>query len=315
VESVTESEVLLAEERMLLDRKQSLAAKLVSFAWDRFQLKLDYSDASIYEVERILNELQKDFSRKGHDARTTIEGLSQYFGAYIGEVLRRKHGGLWRADLPNLSPPAHGVEVAELIFAPSRNVYLRLTEGADYNVKLLYERFEEAISLSSASRNEPSTEGETTTVSTLVRNGAVHAIQDAQKRFDFALDYKEASLDLLEEILLRISDLLADAVTAPRRLREEEKMLLKAEGALNYGAYLGEVMCKNLGGRWQDTIPGTDTRRIVVVLGAKFFDPLEFTRNAIKNPREFSLKKFYFDAKKVTQFDGVITHSEKVRRM
>jgi len=306
--SVTESEVSLAEQRM-----QSLATRLVRFAWDRFQLRLDYSDASIAEVERILNELQKDFARKGPDARTTIGGLSHYFGAYIGEVLRRKHRGKWRADIPNLSPPANGVEVGELTFAPSRNVYLRLTEGADYNVKVLCEKFEEVISRSSARRNEPSTEAETTAVSALVQNCAVRAIQDAQKRFDFALDYTEASLDLLEEILLRIADLVTDRATASHRLREEEKMLLKAEGALNYGAYLGEVMCKNLGGRWRGTIPGSDIRRTVVEIDGKYFDPLECARNTIKDPREFGVKKFYFDAKKATQFDGVITHSEKVR--
>jgi hypothetical protein len=312
VESVTESEVSLVEQRMLLDRMQSLAAKLVSFACEKFQLRLDYSDASIAEVERILNELQTDFTRKGADAKTTIEGLSHHFGAYIGEVLRRKHGGFWRADIPGLNPPVHGVEVGELIFAPSRNVYLRLTEGANYNVKVLCEKFEESISRSIASRKELSTEAETSTAITLVQKSAARAIQDAQKRFEFALEFTEPCLDLLAEILLRVSDLLIDGATVTHRLREEEKMLLKAEGALNYGAYLGEVMCKNLGGCWQDTIPRTDIRRIVVVIDGKYFDPLEFVRKAIKDPREFAVKKFYFDAKKITQFDGVITHSERV---
>lgn len=313
MESVTESEVSLAEQRMLLHRMQSLAAKLVSFAWERFELRLDYSDASLVEVDRVLDELQADFTgkEKEHDAKATIEGLSNYFGAYMGEVLRRKHGGKWRADIPNLNPPAHGVEVGELVFAPSRNVYLRLTEGADYNVKVLYEKFEEGISQSIASRNEPSEEAETTTAVTLVQKSAARAVQDAQKRFDFSLDYTETCLDLLQEILLRISDLLTDGATATRRLREEEKMMLKAEGALNYGAYLGEVMCKNLRGRWQDTIPGSDIRRIVVVIDGRYFDPLEFARTAIKDPREFGVKKFYFDAKKIAQFDGIITRSKK----
>jgi hypothetical protein len=306
--SVTESEAALVEQRM-----QSLATKLVGFAWDRFHLRLDYSGASIAEVERILNELQKDFAPKGPDAKATIEGLSQFFGAYIGEVLRRKRGGLWRAEIPNLSPPASGVEVGELTFAPSRNVYLRLTEGANYNVKILCEKFEEVISQSIARGKEPSTEAETGKVSELVRGCAVRAIQDAQKRCDLALDYTEACVDLLEEILRRISDLVTDRATASNRLVEEEKMLLKAEGALNYGAYLGEVMCKNLGGRWQDTIPGSDIRKIVVVIDGKYFDPLEFARNAIRDPREFGVKKFYFDAKKATQFGGVITHSKNVR--
>ena len=314
VESVTESKDSAAEQRVLLDRMQSLAAKLVSFASGKFQLKLDYSDASITEVERILDELYADFSRKGSDAKATIEGLSNYFGAYIGEVLRRKHGGIWRADIPGMNPSAHGVEVGELIFGPPRSVYLRLTEGADYSVKALYEKFEASISRSIASRNEQSAEGETPTANTLVGNCVANAIQDALKRFDFTLDYTEASLDLLEEILLRISDLLTDGATATQSLREEEKMMLKAEGPLNYGAYLGEVMCKNLGGHWQDTIPGSDIRRIVVVIDGRYFDPLEYARVAIKDPREFSVKTFYFDAKKVSQFDGVIIHSEKMRQ-
>jgi hypothetical protein len=308
---VPESGVSAAERGMVVDQMQSFATKLVRFARDRFQLRLDYSDASIAEVERVLNELQKDFTRKGHDARTTIAGLSNHFGAYIGEVLRRKHGGKWRANIANLSPPAHGVEVGELTFAPSRNVYLRLTEGADYNVKALYEKFEEDIARSVASRNEPSTECETATANVIVRNCATNAIQDARKRFDFALEYTEASLDLLEEIFRRISDLLTDRATPTQRLREEEKVMLKAEGPLNYGAYLGEVMCKNLGGHWQDTIPGSDIRRIVVVIDGRYFDPLEYARVAIKDPREFSVKTFYFDAKKVSQFDGVITHSKR----
>jgi len=84
-------------------------------------------------------------------------------------------------------------------------------------------------------------------------------------------------------------------------------MLLKAERALNYGAYLGETICKNLGGDWQDTIPGSGIRRIVVVSDGMWFDPLEYIRVAIKNPQDLSAKKFYFEAKKTAQFNGVIT--------
>jgi len=311
VGSVRKSEVVPDEQRMLLDQMQSLATKLVNFAWDKFQLRLDYSDASIARVERILDELQTDFTGKGPSAKATIESLSAYFGAYIGEVLRRKHGGVWRAVIPNLDPPAHGVEVGELTFAPSRNVYLRLTEGASHNVKVLCEKFGENISQSIACQNEPSTEAETSLAITLVQKSAARSIQDAKKRFDFSLDHTEACLDLLEEILVRISDLLTDGRTATQRLRDDEKMMLKAEGPLNYGAFRGEVMCKNLGGRWQETIPGSDIRRIVVVIGGRYFDPLEFVRNAINDPRAFGAKKFYFDAKKTTQSDGVITRSGK----
>src|SRR5258708_7049327 len=97
---------------------QSLASLLVRFAWERFQLKLDYSHASITRVESVLDKLQIDFARKGPDSNAKILGLSSYFGAYIGEVLRRKHGGVWTAEIANMNPPTNGVEVAGLIFAP-----------------------------------------------------------------------------------------------------------------------------------------------------------------------------------------------------
>jgi hypothetical protein len=83
---------------------------------------------------------------------------------------------------------------------------------------------------------------------------------------------------------------------------------LKAQGALYYGAHLGERMCKNLGGGWQDTIPSTENRRIVVVIGKQWFDPLEVVRMAINGSEDMSVKNFYLDAKKITQCDAVITY-------
>lgn len=303
----TEPAVGSSEDDALLDRMRSLAAKLVSFAWDRFQLRLDYSGASITQVENILDKLQIDFPQKGSDSDAKIQRLSSYFGAYIGEVLRRKHGGIWRGDIPNVHPPTEGVEVGELIFAPSRNAYLRLTEGSAFNAQLLCQVFEEAI----AQRRTFHELAEANKVSELVRNYSIQAVQDARKRFDFTLDYTEASLDFLDKILSRIADLLADRVPATEQLTEDGKKLLKLEGALNYGAYLGEVICKNLGAVWRDTIPGSETHRIIVAIDGKWLDPLEHVGVAIKNPQDSSVKKFYLDAKDTTQFNGVITYHKR----
>jgi hypothetical protein len=178
-------------------------------------------------------------------------------------------------------------------------------EGSAFSVKVLYQKFEEAVSQRRAVPDEPAIDAKR--VRGLVRNYAVQAVQEARKKFDSELDYTEASLDFLETILSRIADLVGDRVPASERLTDEGKMLLKAEGALHYGAYLGEIICKNLGGDWQDTIPGNEIRRIVVVINGQWFDPLECVRVAIKNPQDLSVKKFYFETKKTALFDGVIT--------
>lgn len=196
MEPTTEPATGNSEKDALLDRMQSLASALVSFAWEKFRLRLDYSDASITQVEGILDKLQIDFARKGPDSKAKIHRLSSYFGAFIGEVIRRKHGGVWTAEIPDVSPPTNGVEVTGLIFAPSRNAYLRLTEGPAFSVKVLSRKFEEAVSQRRAVRDETPIDAKR--VRELVRNYAVQAVQDARKKFDFELDYTETSLDAVE---------------------------------------------------------------------------------------------------------------------
>ena len=310
VEPISEPAIGSPEAEALPDRMQSHASRLVRFAWKKFGLRLDYSDASLTEVENVLDALQRDFVRKGPKSNATILGLSSYFGAYIGEVLRRKHGGAWTAEVPDLNPPSNGVEVAGLIFVPARSTYLRLTEGSAFSVRALCQKFEEAVSQRCSVRDEPATGVKR--VREFAHNCAVQAVDDAKKKFDLKLDYTEASLEFLETILSRTADLVADRVPATQRLTDQGKMLLKAEGALNYGAYLGEILCKNLGGSWQDIVPGSEVERIVVVAGGAWFDPLECTRVSIVSPREdISAKKFYFHAKKIAQVDGVIICGKK----
>lgn len=306
MEDLAKSVIPSSEKDALSERMQSLASALVRVAWERFQLRLDYSDGSVAQVEDTLDKLQRDLAGKGPEAEARIGVLSRYFGAYLGEVVRRKHEGTWQAEVPNAISATVGVEAQELIFAPLRGTYLRLSRGSAFNVALLCQKFDEAVSQNRAAHDEPGTEVKQ--VRELVRSYATQAVQDAKNRFDLELDYTEASLDLLERIVSLIGNLLTDCVPVSQRLRNDEKMLLKAQGALCYGAHLGEMICKSLGGDWQATIPGTENRRIVVVIGGQWFDPLEFMRVAIKGSEDMSVKSFYLDAKKTTQFDGVITH-------
>jgi hypothetical protein len=64
-----------------------------------FKVKLDYTDASVQRVESILGQLHNEYMKTKDDSG--LRGISLFFAAYIGEVIRRKlQGGTWSRNHP-----------------------------------------------------------------------------------------------------------------------------------------------------------------------------------------------------------------------
>lgn len=91
--------------------------------------RLDYSDASLIEIERVLMEhapggTPRAKQTKGADYRSAIH----FFGQYVGEVLIRRHGGSWshtpRPDYPVpplvLMPQGQRIDPYQLVADYSR---------------------------------------------------------------------------------------------------------------------------------------------------------------------------------------------------
>ena len=76
-----------------------LPKEAVAIARDRHGITLDYSPASVEQVEAILGRLHDEYKK-----RNTTEGqrgLALAFGVYIGEVIRKQAGeGHWKQDHP-----------------------------------------------------------------------------------------------------------------------------------------------------------------------------------------------------------------------
>jgi hypothetical protein len=66
----------------------------VDFAARKFSIALDWSDASVRQVEDILGRLYDDMAR-AQPPEDVVWTVAKAFGSYIGEVLRRHHGGEW----------------------------------------------------------------------------------------------------------------------------------------------------------------------------------------------------------------------------
>ena len=65
------------------------------------KVKLDFSDASVKNVEKILGDMHRHYRKTKDD--TGLRGLALMFAAYLGEVIRKKaRKGVWKRDHPDV---------------------------------------------------------------------------------------------------------------------------------------------------------------------------------------------------------------------
>lgn len=111
----------------------ALAQDAVNQAQGQFQVSLDYSEASIAKVESILAQLGTSLPDPKREQQAML------WGAYIGEVARRHHGGAWVVPSDG---PFTGVITLQAAdgnsFSPPAKVHKRLTNGDEDNVAFYY---------------------------------------------------------------------------------------------------------------------------------------------------------------------------------
>lgn len=108
---------------------------------------LDYSEASVATVEELLrvsDELFRLPTFPENQRNLTVF----YNGCYLGEVMARRRGGVWRFD-PNWFDaslvfdlgPRGGIQVF-----PFQKVYRRITEGREHDLVAYYEGLKARLS-------------------------------------------------------------------------------------------------------------------------------------------------------------------------
>ena len=114
------------------------AADAVDFARQRFSVSLDYSHASVEQVESIAEKLfqaqPKGFIGKlfkKAPSEQELQTVCKMLGGYIGEVLRRSKGGEWAL---NQEFSAIGIQSGESWLFPPAKVHKRLTNGSEDNL-------------------------------------------------------------------------------------------------------------------------------------------------------------------------------------
>ena len=79
---------------VLAKRSAKRAEELVKLVEAQFQIKLDYSDESIEQVDLIIDKMHDSFLEE-QPPEAYIFPVSQGLGSYIGETYRRNHEATW----------------------------------------------------------------------------------------------------------------------------------------------------------------------------------------------------------------------------
>jgi len=116
---------------------QAYAQDAVDIAARNFGITLDWSEASIQLVEHMVGRLHEEMPAE-ELTEETVWIIAKAFGCYIGEVLRRHHGGEWgMVTLGGESFPGLRCGFGPLCW-PWEKVYKRWVNGPEDNLWSYY---------------------------------------------------------------------------------------------------------------------------------------------------------------------------------
>jgi hypothetical protein len=104
-----------------------------------YGITLDYSGASLEQIERLLVQMQVDLKpATDEDMVVFVEDL----GSYFGQVILRQHGGHWvETRINDILIPA--VQLRQRVWFPLTFAYLRIANGPAHSLSEAYRRLAE----------------------------------------------------------------------------------------------------------------------------------------------------------------------------
>lgn len=116
------------------------AEEATSLTLEYFHYALDFSDGSIKLVDKACDEIDKALSAQGRDE--SIAKFSFLWGCYIGEVLRRQHGGDW-IEHENEWGKILALRKNAIMIYPAEKVRKRIVNGEKESLSEYYQLYRE----------------------------------------------------------------------------------------------------------------------------------------------------------------------------
>jgi hypothetical protein len=129
--------------KSLAERMASAAADAVKLTDTYFCERLDYSEASVATIERLVDDIQ--YSMPGGATPANIDLLCRVWGAYVGEVFRRQVGGEW-IDWEDQYGKAIAFQSGGVKVFPQDKVRKRIAGGPEHNLRDYYGAFRDQMS-------------------------------------------------------------------------------------------------------------------------------------------------------------------------
>lgn len=108
-----------------------------------FSLQLDFSEASIGDVEAVLNKIMQGDERSDE----LLQNTALLFGSYIGETIRSRYpSATWSPGSLTASAPPPSLSVGNIVVSPIAWCFKRLHYGAVASVVEKYLAFRNAAS-------------------------------------------------------------------------------------------------------------------------------------------------------------------------
>ena len=114
------------------------ALDAIDVAQRNFGTALDGSEASVANVEQLLDTLQQSIPEQ-KPSKDVIWTFAKIFGSYVGEVFRKNYGGSWGFCADESGEKQYALEQNGTIIWPHTRAYKRLVDGPENNVWHYYQ--------------------------------------------------------------------------------------------------------------------------------------------------------------------------------
>ena len=120
----------------LAEDMEANARNAVELAKTRFQATLDFGIDSLQVLETLFDRVE--YAMPDPESKETLGLLTRLLGSYLGEVIRRKHGGEWI-----IWTDKHGktmaLQVGDATIFTHNKVKKRLERGPEHNISKYYQ--------------------------------------------------------------------------------------------------------------------------------------------------------------------------------
>jgi hypothetical protein len=121
------------------DVMTAYAKDAVDAAKRNFKEDLDYSEESIRLLEKIVGRQNEEYVKGPKPSEQQLQTFSKMWGAYLGEVVRRHHGGEWTTPSDGIFQGLYVLTVKETQTSPPSKVYKRIVDGDGDNLYVYYQ--------------------------------------------------------------------------------------------------------------------------------------------------------------------------------